>query len=532
MGRFTNYLLGASASPTVGDGYGVLAKPESSTSPNPLPSISTDLRPSSSKSSFSPNLSPSISNDCFSPVNSKGSANTSQNPSRNPSNHPIDETFSGSSQHITRSPIAGKSVSIGNGFRAPRSSLRSSLAPTATTATPEESPRPSTESFHSAAQNSSPVEAAQNVEEIPWHDYEIPEELGLVKEDTPREIRNVIQESLDEHRAMRASRMQAQAEANFTPNRKAVTVNTNISPVVAESSAMASARSTPGSEHATNGSTSSLDVTQESDTSLESDAEADVFLKPPSKSLRPSSANNSQESLGTEKMQSPTPRAKMTDLERKFQESKLRTREGYKKFKVLPGRKMMDESKPPFLKPESAVSECISCFDHIPNKKAVDVPCGHKYCSGCFSHLVSTAILSQDTFPPKCCLSEVPATTMRQHLSPKDMAKLNEKALEYAVPVANRYYCASPQCAKWIDNRIAKRTNGALECPHCRNKLCTVCRGPQHPSNEDCPQDFGLDRTLKQAERAGWRRCFNCRAMVELNTGCRHITCKCKAEFW
>ena len=531
MGRFTNYLLGGSASPTVGDGYGVLAKPESSKSPNLLPSISTDLRTSSSKSSISLNFSPSISTDYFGPVNSKGSANTSPNPSLNPSNHPTDETFFGSSQPITRSPIAGKSVRIGNGVRAPRSSLRSSLAPTATATTPEESPRPSTELFHSAAQNSSPGEAAQNVEEIPWQDYEIPEELGLVKEDTPREIRNIIQESLDEHRAMRVSRMQAQAEANFTPNKKAVTVNTKTSPVVAENSAMASARSTSGSEYATNGSTSSLDVTQESDTSLESDAEADGFLKPPSNLLRPSSANNSQESLRTEEMQRPTPRAKMTELEGKFQESKLRTRKAYKLFKVPPGKKTKDEPTPPFLKPESAVSECISCFDDIP-KKAVDLPCGHKYCSGCFSHLVSTAILSQDTFPPKCCLSEVPATTMRQHLPPKDMAKFNEKVLEYAVPVANRYYCASPQCAKWIDTRIAKRTNGALECPHCRNKLCTICRGPQHPSNEDCPQDFGLDRTLEQAERAGWRRCFNCRAMVELNTGCRHITCKCKAEFW
>jgi hypothetical protein len=52
-----------------------------------------------------------------------------------------------------------------------------------------------------------------------------------------------------------------------------------------------------------------------------------------------------------------------------------------------------------------------------------------------------------------------------------------------------------------------------------------------HAAGVECPQDFGLEATLEEAERQGWRRCYQCRALVELTVGCRHITCKCSAQF-
>jgi len=73
---------------------------------------------------------------------------------------------------------------------------------------------------------------------------------------------------------------------------------------------------------------------------------------------------------------------------------------------------------------------------------------------------------------------------------------------------------------------------GLIQMPLLQIKICRICRAAAHDDDEDCPQDFGLDATLEAAEREGWRRCYRCRAMVELTVGCRHITCKCKAEFW
>ncbi|RFU35298.1 hypothetical protein B7463_g1043, partial [Scytalidium lignicola] len=48
---------------------------------------------------------------------------------------------------------------------------------------------------------------------------------------------------------------------------------------------------------------------------------------------------------------------------------------------------------------------------------------------------------------------------------------------------------------------------------------------------KDCPKDEETNKLLETAKEAGWQRCYNCRAMVELKEGCNHMTCRCTAEF-
>jgi hypothetical protein len=40
-----------------------------------------------------------------------------------------------------------------------------------------------------------------------------------------------------------------------------------------------------------------------------------------------------------------------------------------------------------------------------------------------------------------------------------------------------------------------------------------------------------MNAMLDLAETEGWRRCYNCRSLVEKTSGCRHMTCTCKAQF-
>lgn len=523
-GRMMKYLLGGTSTPVAGDGLG-LAVPA-----RPMPSP---------KATTASSLGNGGSTDYFSRTRSKSNVSarsntsaTSQNPSPLPSPHPQDHyptnipdvQFIGSSQHASRKTDARKPSRTQNGVRAPRCSLANLAAATTS------SPRLSMDSFQTApstAEDSPRVEAQHVMGETSWEDYEIPQELEFVRGDTPKEIRNIIQESLDEHRAMRASRLQSQAIVVRTTIESSRTPRKQDRPEIPECSSIISARSTPDSEHVHNRSASSLSISRDSATSLESEVDTG-FLLPP-KVLGRSQANASQESLRTKAKSNINP--SMAALEKRLQESQDRTNKSHKLFKLLPGRKRKSEISVEPQMPEPTSHECTSCFDEVPDKKAVDMPCQHKYCSPCFSQLVLTATSNEATFPPKCCLQEIPKKTMREHLPPKALAQFDEKALEYAVAIGNRYYCVSPKCAKWIDTRIARRMNGILECPHCAVKLCTTCRGPQHPSNEDCPQDRGLGPILDQAERAGWRRCYRCRALVELTSGCRHITCKCRAEF-
>ena len=166
------------------------------------------------------------------------------------------------------------------------------------------------------------------------------------------------------------------------------------------------------------------------------------------------------------------------------------------------------------------------------NNKLVALACQHKYCATCFSQLVSTALQNEDFFPPKCCLQEIPTKLIKSNVRPELKTTFKQKANEFAVPAGERWYCPSARCAKWIDPSKISFSAASFKCPHCRIRICPTCRAAEHANHEDCPEDFGLEAPLEEAERAGWRRCYNCRAMVELTVGCRHITCKCSAEFW
>ena len=352
----------------------------------------------------------------------------------------------------------------------------------------------------------------EGLEDTSWQEYDIPQELEMISYDAPEEIRNIIQESLDEHRAMRASKLHAQAIIVRTTITQSSSSNAmGKSPMVGESSAMASHRR----------GKSSLS-SEESATSPTPSNTSSMFLQPPPKVFGQSDAMSSQESLFTDPSS-----GNVTPLSSRDKRSK---RDGF--MWLFPGRKAKGAVSAASSREDLKHSECTSCFDEVPHKKAVTLPCCHKYCSACFSQLVATAITNEETFPPKCCLQEIPRSTLRQYLTPKQMTDFDEKSLEYAVSMGSRYYCARPDCAEWINTRLSQAPGGILKCSRCNFYTCGFCRGPQHADHEDCPHDFGLDATLEEAERAGWQRCYNCRAMVELNTGCRHITCKCKAEFW
>lgn len=370
-------------------------------------------------------------------------------------------------------------------------------------------------------------QSVESLNEDSWQENEIPEELGYVNGEEPEEIRNIIQESLDEHRALRASQLHTQAivvRTTITMSSSGSDSST-VCPNV-ETSATASIRSRSFDLNRSPERPSSSDRSSPDSLALASEKSGNsIYYDAALKNLRSSTElvlSSSQESLSVSSSHAKSSQDMEQELHTKPSRNQML-------FKFL-GRGPKDLLIPHDTPAES--KECTSCFDRIPDRQSVFLPCRHPYCGPCFSQLVSTALQSEDTFPPKCCLQEIPRRILDTSLSSSEMIEYDQRALEYAVDVASRYYCGSPECAKWIDTRKANRQNGALECPHCKFWICTSCRGAQHIANEDCPQDFGLSAALEQAERAGWRRCYNCRTMVELNTGCRHITCKCKAEFW
>ena len=132
-----------------------------------------------------------------------------------------------------------------------------------------------------------------------WQDTEIPSELEVVRADIPEEIRNIIQESIDEHRAMRASRI-AQPQAivvrtTITQSRSSEKDGRR-SPLTASSASAWSGRA--GSS--VSGDMSSVrSIGIESTTSLDSSEGGNDLWKPPI-TYSDGSSRGFEESLGTE----------------------------------------------------------------------------------------------------------------------------------------------------------------------------------------------------------------------------------------
>ncbi|EFY93322.1 IBR domain-containing protein [Metarhizium acridum CQMa 102] len=175
--------------------------------------------------------------------------------------------------------------------------------------------------------------------------------------------------------------------------------------------------------------------------------------------------------------------------------------------------------------PEPEVSVKLFCYVSAKGRR---VQC-HSYCKDCFVRLVTAATQNEQQWPPKCCLNQIPFRLVLKHVPDNLKKTFQERASEWELPMGERVYCSQPECGVWIRPKNIKlnKRQGKCERGHL---TCTICRGPSH-GNEDCPQDYDMNLTNTLAEEEGWKRCFNCHALVEHREACQHMTCRCGTEF-
>ncbi|PMD26891.1 hypothetical protein NA56DRAFT_562708, partial [Hyaloscypha hepaticicola] len=173
--------------------------------------------------------------------------------------------------------------------------------------------------------------------------------------------------------------------------------------------------------------------------------------------------------------------------------------------------------------------ECVSCLDDFTPNLMIKLSC-HSYCHECFKRLISTALETETQWPAKCCLNTIPSEQILPHIDITMKKKYQEREAEWSIPTGDRVYCSSRNCSTWIPPIHVNTQRQCATCPKCSKKTCSICRGASH-NGTDCPQDPNLQATMNLAETEGWKRCYSCHALVEHNKGCRHMTCRCKAEF-
>ncbi|KAF4769660.1 hypothetical protein N7455_006331 [Penicillium solitum] len=169
--------------------------------------------------------------------------------------------------------------------------------------------------------------------------------------------------------------------------------------------------------------------------------------------------------------------------------------------------------------------ECVSCFTKV-NDIMFKGSCGHEFCRDCTRQMFLGAIKDEELYPPRCCGNVIPPGVALRILSYDELRRFSERALEWTAK--DRLYCAEPTCSKFIPPFAIQHEHGT--CPECHRQTHVPCRSLAHP-RVDCPMDEPLHAVLEMADAAKWKRCFNCRTMVELRHGCNHMTCRCGREF-
>ncbi|RDA96159.1 hypothetical protein CP533_1698 [Ophiocordyceps camponoti-saundersi (nom. inval.)] len=175
--------------------------------------------------------------------------------------------------------------------------------------------------------------------------------------------------------------------------------------------------------------------------------------------------------------------------------------------------------------------ECVVCMESMSPSKAARLKCGHAMCRACLERSFKLSLTDPQHMPPRCCTQEhIPLRHVDRIFDDSFKRAWNRKFAEFST--RNRLYCPSQRCGEWIKPEAIHRENGVkvARCDRCRIKVCVSCHGKWH-GNAECPQDEETARLLAQAQAEGWKRCYRCKAIVELKEGCNHMTCRCGAEF-
>lgn len=161
---------------------------------------------------------------------------------------------------------------------------------------------------------------------------------------------------------------------------------------------------------------------------------------------------------------------------------------------------------------------CIICEDNFDADHCTQVPCQHYYCDGCLNDLFRVAMTNEQAYPPRCCKTTVPFEDVSHVLSNELADEFGAKKEE--LDDTKRTYCYVPTCSTYIGEE--HKEENVATCPVCSAKTCILCKQAQHDG--DCANDNEMAATMRLAESEGWQKCPQCERMVELHTGCNHMT--------
>ncbi|KAF2819678.1 hypothetical protein CC86DRAFT_429808 [Ophiobolus disseminans] len=172
--------------------------------------------------------------------------------------------------------------------------------------------------------------------------------------------------------------------------------------------------------------------------------------------------------------------------------------------------------------------QCVACIERVPRTNMAVAECGHRYCANCATKLFMRSTHDEGLYPPKYCKRLIPLALVARYMDPNELAAFQSATVKFATQ--HKAYCSNRACGAFIvPDNINSRTRRA-NCAKCGTDTCSDCLTSYH-HDSDCPDDPSIRQTKELAESLGWQTCKACNRVVQLRTGCNHMTCICSAEF-
>ncbi|RLL93172.1 hypothetical protein CFD26_100397 [Aspergillus turcosus] len=204
------------------------------------------------------------------------------------------------------------------------------------------------------------------------------------------------------------------------------------------------------------------------------------------------------------------------------------------------------------------IRPCAYCTEDIEGEQVRPCKgCNCYCCTECIRQIFLMACKDEAMMPPRCC-QPIPLAVARRYLSDEEIALYKLKFEEWRT--VNRCYCPVATCSVFIPPSYIQQqwknlvsssgfyrqlaASGATPslpvsplyisfpvlCPKCFAQVCWKCKKLYHHGSPCQVSDIDpeLARTL---ENLGIKRCPKCRAAVRRMFGCRHMQCRCGAQW-
>lgn len=164
---------------------------------------------------------------------------------------------------------------------------------------------------------------------------------------------------------------------------------------------------------------------------------------------------------------------------------------------------------------------CSVCHERRQCAAGIQLECEHRYCIDCAKALFVRATHDETLFPPRCCKKPIDTELVKRHMTAEEREAFDSASIEFVT--IDRVYCSNRQCGKFLPPSLIDSGTRAAACKICGTRTCCICNNEYHKTS-DCPEDLDLRKTRELALANGWQTCPGCNVLVQLRTGCNHMT--------